>query len=74
LRVGIVKLPDAWMACLFNWGDRPDTVSFRLPRASRITDHWNGNDLGFHEGVFEMKDMAPRSARMLLCRESETSR
>ena len=67
LRVGVVKLPDAWMVCLFNWGDGPETVSFRLPKASRITDYWDGKDLGRHEGVFTIKDMAPHSARLLLC-------
>src|SRR5262249_55894755 len=55
LQVGIVKRPDARMVCLFNWEDKPQTVSFRLPKASRITDFWSGAELGRHEGEFAVK-------------------
>ncbi len=67
-RVGVIKLPVARMVCLFNWGDEPQTVSFRLPEASRITDYWSGEDLGQHEVTFTVKGMPPHSARLLLCK------
>ena|SRR5437867_2100590 len=35
LRVGVTKLPDWQMVSLFNWGAAPQTLSFRLPAASR---------------------------------------
>lgn len=67
LRVGYVRLPGATMVCLFNWGDTPQTISFRLPNTSHVTDYWPGNDLGRLEGEFTIKNMPPRSARLLVC-------
>jgi alpha-galactosidase len=68
LRVGVLKLADARMVCLFNWGDGPETVSFRLPKASQVIDYWTGKDLGRHEGVFSVPEMTPHSARLLVCK------
>jgi alpha-galactosidase len=67
LRVGRVKLPDREVVCLLNWDDQLQTISFRLSRASRITDFWSGEVLGKHEGVFTSSNMAPHSARLLIC-------
>ena len=39
-----------------------------LPRPSRVTDFWTGEDLGRREGVLEIKDLPPRSARLLVCK------
>ncbi len=68
LRVGLVKLPETTVVCLFNWGDAPQTVSFRLPSGSRVTDYWSGEDLGRLRGEFSIKDMPPHSARLLECK------
>ncbi len=67
LRVGWVKLRDAAMACVFNWGDAPQTVSLRLPGRVRVTDYWTGADLGVHQGEYALPDMPPHSARLLRC-------
>jgi alpha-galactosidase len=67
LRVGVVNQRRRRFVCLFNWGDAPQTVSFRLPKKSTITDFWSGADLGTHAGVFEVKNMPPHSARILVC-------
>jgi alpha-galactosidase len=65
LRVGEVKLTDATMLCIFNWDDKPQTISFRLPGAGVITDYWSGETLGRHQGTFTIEQMAARSARLL---------
>jgi alpha-galactosidase len=67
LRVGTIRLAGARMLCLFNWSDAPQTLSIRLPQASRITDYWSGAELGRHEGIFAIREMAPHSARLLVC-------
>lgn len=69
LQAGFVKLPGRVMVCLFNWDETAKTVSFQPPKSSHIADHWSGEDLGRHSGAFEIKDMPPRSARLLECRE-----
>ena len=64
LRVGVVALPDARMMCLFNWDDRPDTVSFDVPEPSTVIDYWTGESLGRRETRVPI-DMPPQSARLL---------
>jgi alpha-galactosidase len=66
LRVGTIKFLGSQAVCLFNWR----TISFRLPRASHVSDFWTGEDLGRHEGEFTTKEMAPHSARLLVCKGS----
>jgi alpha-galactosidase len=68
LRVGVVDSPDARTVCVFNWEDHPQTISVTLPRPSRVTDFWSGEDLGRREGNLEIKDLPPRSARLLVCK------
>ena len=68
LRVGVVDQKSARHVCLFNWTDAPQDISFKLPKKCAITDFWSGADLGTHVGVFEVKNMPPRSARILVCK------
>jgi alpha-galactosidase len=68
LRVGVTKLRDHQMVSLFNWTAAPQTLSFRLPEATHITDYWTGDDLGRHQRQFIAKDIPPHSARLLACR------
>jgi alpha-galactosidase len=65
LRVGIIKLPNARMMSVFNWEEKPQTISFRLSQPAVITDFWTGNALGRHEGTFTIRDMPAHSARLL---------
>jgi alpha-galactosidase len=67
LRAGMVKLPGHSVACLFNWSEQAQTISFRLPKAVGVTDYWTSEDLGRHSGVFTLKDLSPHSARLLVC-------
>jgi len=65
LRVGIVKLANARMMCVFNWDDKPQAISFRLPQPAAVTDYWSGDALGRHQGTFTIREMPPRSAKLL---------
>lgn len=66
MRVGVVKLPDSRVVCLFNWDEKPQTMSFSLPEPA--TDYWSGESLGRNEGTFTVKDMPANSARLLVCK------
>jgi alpha-galactosidase len=68
LRVGVVNRKDARYVCLFNWTDAPQDISFNLPKKSAITDFWSGAQLGTQAGVFEVKNIPPHSARILVCK------
>ena len=70
LRVGTIKFPGSQAVCLFNWDDAPRSVSFRLPRASHVSDFWSGEDLGRHEGELMTTEMAPHSSSLLICQGS----
>ena len=63
LEIGIMRLPASRMACFFNWGDAPRTLSLRLERPTTIVDHWADRPLGQREGTLTI-EMAPRSARL----------
>ncbi|HYJ45934.1 MAG TPA: glycoside hydrolase family 36 protein, partial [Pyrinomonadaceae bacterium] len=66
-RVGVVHLANQRVVCLLNPEERPQTISFRLPKPCRVTDFWSGESLGLREGVFTVKEMAPRSGKILVC-------
>ena len=69
LRVGMIEQKNgARTVCVFNWEEAPQTTSFDLPRACEIHDLWSGVELGRHSGKYTLKDLPPRSARVLLCR------
>jgi alpha-galactosidase len=66
LRIGVVALADAFMMCLFNWTDRPDTLTFDLPAGGSplVTDYWSDESLGRRTGPMSVP-VPPRSARLL---------
>jgi alpha-galactosidase len=55
------------MVCLFNWGDEPQSISFKLPQACHVSEYWSGESFGRRVGVFVSREMPPRSARLLVC-------
>src|SRR6185369_9245418 len=46
LRMGIARLKDRMLLCLFNWNDTPETRKVKLPRAGSVVDLWTGKDYG----------------------------
>jgi alpha-galactosidase len=66
-RVGSIKFPDREVFCLFNWENSAQKTSFHLSRARNVTDFWSGENLGRNVGEFSINQMAPHSARLLVC-------
>jgi alpha-galactosidase len=65
-RVGRVKLGQREIISVLNWTNEPQSISISLPRRCRITDFWSNENLGTHTRSFEIKDMTPHSARLLI--------
>ncbi|HXA52547.1 MAG TPA: glycoside hydrolase family 36 protein [Candidatus Acidoferrum sp.] len=42
LKVGIVKLKDRTLVCVFNWENETATIPVKLARAGQVTDLWSG--------------------------------
>jgi len=40
LRVGVMKLATRYIVAVFNWEDKPQTISFRLQKAVEVTDFY----------------------------------
>ena len=66
-RIGRVQTADKTMICVFNWTDAPQTLPVSVPGKVKVKDYWTGQDLGTHEAAIELKDMPPRSGRLLEC-------
>lgn len=64
LRIGRIRLASSQMICLFNWEDRPETLTVRLARPSTVVDYWSDESLGHRDGRLSI-EMPPRSARLL---------
>lgn len=66
LEIGRIELEGREMVCLFNWGDEPKKLAFRLDQRSNVSDFWSSEDLGVKEGTVEI-ELGSRSARLLEC-------
>jgi alpha-galactosidase len=66
LQIGFIRLPEKLMVCLFNWEDAPASLQFPLQGSRHVADYWTGADLGRHTGSFAVRDLPPRSARLLV--------
>src|SRR6185369_15049080 len=65
-RVGRMQLGRREVVSVLNWTNEPQSISISLPRRCRITDFWSNENLGTHTRSFEIKDMTPHSARLLI--------
>jgi len=54
LRVGVVRMKDRALVCLFNWSEAPEKIGFQLPRAGNVTDLWSGHEYGRQQGSMEV--------------------
>ncbi|HJU44478.1 MAG TPA: glycoside hydrolase family 36 protein [Vicinamibacterales bacterium] len=67
MQVGEVELDrDGRAMVLLNWDDQPRTLSFTLPRRSRVRELWTDEDLGDRTGSIAIA-MPPRSGRVFVC-------
>ena len=68
LRVGTADHGTHTTVSVFNWDDKRQNISFRLPREVELADFWSGEGLGRRSGSFTVNDMPPRSARLFVYR------
>ena len=66
-RIGRMRIGRREVVSVLNWTNAPQDVSIKLNRRCRITDFWTDAALGSHVGEYEIKDMAGRSGRLLVC-------
>lgn len=67
LRVGVVRLKDRTLLCVFNWGQEADKIPVNLPRAGNVTDLWSGRDYGAQRGTMEVT-LKPHEGTVLVLR------
>jgi alpha-galactosidase len=67
LQVGEVDLGQGRRAVvLLNWDDQPRSLSFSLPRPSRVRELWTDEDLGTRRGL-QTAALQARSGKVLIC-------
>ncbi len=66
LRVGEVGLGYRRIACLLNWDDVRQSLSFPLPGRHRVVDLWSDEDRGLQDGAVTTT-LPARSGRVLVC-------
>lgn len=71
--VGTITLDQCTHYCVFNWNDTPQTVPLILEGRVQLKDFWSGEALGEHSGTYELTDMPPHSARILVGTPVETA-
>ena len=54
------------IACLLNWDDAPQSLSFPLPGPHRVVDLWSDEDRGRHDRAVTTT-LPARSGRVLVC-------
>lgn len=66
--VGVTSLKDREVFSVFNWGDTPVNRTLRLSVKSRLTDVFTGEDLGVHQGEFNLDAVPARFGRLIEAR------
>jgi alpha-galactosidase len=66
LEIGVTDLGDVQYYYFFNWSDDEyKDLSVDLVARSRMKNFWTDEELGEHEGVYTVKQLAPRSAMLI---------
>lgn len=55
LRIGVVKLKDRTLLCLFNWTAQPENMAVKLPHPGEVTELWSGDNLGNRQGTIQVE-------------------
>jgi alpha-galactosidase len=66
LSVGTIMLAGKTLVCFFNWGETSVTLTAPGRVAYDVRDFWTGESLGRRREI-TIKDLPPRSARLLEC-------
>jgi alpha-galactosidase len=67
LRVGVVRLKDRTLLCVFNWGQEAEKIPVKLPRAGNVADLWSGHEYGAERGTMEVS-LKPHEGTVLVLR------
>ena len=67
LRLGVVRLKDRTMLCVFNWSEQPDQISVKFRRSRSVIDLWSGHDYGRRQGALEVA-LRPHEGTVLVVR------
>ncbi|MBI9020026.1 MAG: alpha-galactosidase [Verrucomicrobia bacterium] len=66
LETGITDLGDTQYYYFFNWSDADaKDLSVQLTARAQLTDFWTDEDLGVHDGLYTVKQLALRSAKLI---------
>jgi len=68
LALGRTPLKNREFIYLFNWSDAPAERVVKLSRPAKLLDYWTGENLGGHTNEFEIRAMAPHTARLIEAR------
>lgn len=69
LEIGVTDLGNVQYYYFFNWSDSEcKDLSTALTVRAQLMDFWTDQDLGVHEGVYTVEQLAPRSARLIRAR------
>jgi alpha-galactosidase len=66
MNVGVTDVGDRQYYYAFNWDRTPADRILHLKQRSQFKDFWTGEDLGVHEGDYLLRDVAGRSARLIV--------
>ena len=66
LQTGVTDLGDKQFYYFFNWSDT-ETIDLQVSLAARSTlvDYWTDKEMGVHEGSYTVKNLPPRTARLI---------
>jgi alpha-galactosidase len=67
MRVGVVRLPDRTLLCIFNWGDDPAKIPVKLPRPGNVADLWSPRDYGVQQSTLNVT-LKPHEGTVLVLR------
>jgi alpha-galactosidase len=67
-QVGSFEFGRRRIVCVLNWTDRPQSISFDLPRRFQVVkDFWTDAALRTEARTIVLKDVPPRSGRVYIC-------
>ena len=69
LETGFTDLGDTQYYYFFNWGDEGDlTLKIPLVERAELIDFWSGESLGTHSDTYTVKQLRPRTAKLIVAK------
>jgi len=64
--LGVIRLDDRTLYAVFNWSDAPRSERIAFEGKAQVLDFWRGTDLGMQEGGYDLGEIPPHSARLVV--------